>query len=339
MRGDWQDTLDAYVESGFGIFMEEPAFICCYRLDGNGGATQLSAEDARAAWAAGDANLWIHLNRSMAESATWIRNGAGLDPLVAEAMLAAETRPRFDEVPGGIQINLRGVNLNEGAVPEDMVSIRGFSDGQRLVTARLPRLRAVDDIRTALQNGRGPKNAVAVLTAVADRLTYRIGDLVMQLDDQVDLLEDSPSPNEGELATLRRRILELRRYMMPQREALARAASGFDTVIDKRAQAQFTEVRERTARVLEDLDVLRDQTQFIREEIADERNTRMNRAMYTLSIVTGIFLPLGFLTGLLGINVGGMPGMESPYAFWIVCILILAVAGGVWGLFKKYKWL
>ncbi len=39
--------------------------------------------------------------------------------------------------------------------------------------------------------------------------------------------------------------------------------------------------------------------------------------MYLLSVITAIFLPLGFLTGLFGINLGGMPGAEYKWGFWI----------------------
>jgi zinc transporter len=65
----------------------------------------------------------------------------------------------------------------------------------------------------------------------------------------------------------------------------------------------------------------------------------MNRAMYTLSIVAAIFLPLGLLTGLLGINVGGMPGTENPWAFVIVTVLLIALAILLVAWFKKIKWL
>ena len=61
--------------------------------------------------------------------------------------------------------------------------------------------------------------------------------------------------------------------------------------------------------------------------------------MYMLSIVAAIFLPLSFITGLLGINVGGMPGVESGDAFWItVGALIILLVLQLW-LFRKWKWL
>lgn len=319
--------------------MSESPFICAYRLDGNGGARKLSVEEAKRAWADHETGLWIHLNRNDPAGQAWLTQESGLDPLVGSAMLLAETRPRFDPAPGGVIVNLRGVNLNEGAQPEDMVSIRCFCDGNRLVTARLPRLRAVDDVRAALESGRGAKSPGQILTAIAERMTTRIGELVIKIDSEIDEMEEAFPPDEAKLSDYRRRILELRRYVAPQREALVRASGDFDETLDSRAHSQFVEIRERTARLLEDLEVMRDRTQILREEISDLRNDRMNRAMYSLSLVAGLFLPLGFVTGLLGINVGGMPGVDDAAAFWIVCVLLVILGIGAWLLFRIKRWL
>jgi zinc transporter len=65
----------------------------------------------------------------------------------------------------------------------------------------------------------------------------------------------------------------------------------------------------------------------------------MNRNMYVLAIVAGVFLPLGLLTGLLGINVGGIPGADTPWAFAAVAVG-LGVLGAIelWVL-KRFGWI
>jgi zinc transporter len=70
-------------------------------------------------------------------------------------------------------------------------------------------------------------------------------------------------------------------------------------------------------------------------QISEESNSRM----YVLSIVSAIFLPLGFATGLLGINVGGIPGAENHYAFAIFIGILVALAGGLLVFFRYKKWL
>jgi zinc transporter len=65
----------------------------------------------------------------------------------------------------------------------------------------------------------------------------------------------------------------------------------------------------------------------------------MNRTMYHLTVVASIMLPLGFLTGLLGINVGGIPGAESPWGFAAVCGILAGIVGAQVILFRRLRWL
>ncbi len=64
----------------------------------------------------------------------------------------------------------------------------------------------------------------------------------------------------------------------------------------------------------------------------------MNKNLYILSVIAAIFLPLGFLTGLLGINVAGIPGADFEGAFLIFCILLVLVALGQVVVFRFFKW-
>jgi zinc transporter len=98
-------------------------------------------------------------------------------------------------------------------------------------------------------------------------------------------------------------------------------------------------ITERIGEVVEDIDAARERALITQEELNSRLSEQMNRAMYTLSIVAAIFLPLGLLTGLLGINGGGIPGTESPWAFLVVTVLLLALAIVLIAWFRKIKWL
>jgi zinc transporter len=109
--------------------------------------------------------------------------------------------------------------------------------------------------------------------------------------------------------------------------------------LDERVMGRLRETVDRVTRIAEELDEMRERSAVIQDELASRISHRMERTMYVLTVVATIMLPLGFLTGLLGINVGGIPGAETPWAFWAVTIgLIVAVAFEVW-LFRKLKWL
>jgi len=91
-------------------------------------------------------------------------------------------------------------------------------------------------------------------------------------------------------------------------------------------------------RYLEELELTRERMGLVLEAEDRRLNVRMNRTMYRFGIITCIFLPMSFLTGLLGINVGGIPFASSPYGFLIACLTVLAMAFGQWWLFRRLRW-
>jgi zinc transporter len=97
-------------------------------------------------------------------------------------------------------------------------------------------------------------------------------------------------------------------------------------------------VADRITRYVEDLDAARERAAIIQDELTTRLAETMNRNMYMLSVIAAIFLPLSLLTGLLGINVGGIPGVEWKWAFTLVTagITLLGVAGFL--LMRRLKW-
>ena len=89
-------------------------------------------------------------------------------------------------------------------------------------------------------------------------------------------------------------------------------------------------------RLGEDLDAIRDRSQVIHDQLMDQRAESMNQIMLLLSVVAAIFLPLGLLTGLLGINVGGIPGADNPWSFTIVSLALVALVLGQLYLFRRW---
>ena len=87
-----------------------------------------------------------------------------------DALFASGTRPRVLEVGEGLLVNLRGVNLNADADPEDMVSIRMWIDKSRIITIERRKVRAVRDISLRIQNKKSPKNYGDFLCLLLNRL-------------------------------------------------------------------------------------------------------------------------------------------------------------------------
>ena len=314
-----------------------------YRLGSGKLEDALSWGDVEA-WRPDQGLLWIHLDADHGSVLKWLTEKSGLSPLVTEALLEVGTRPRSMVSDAGVLAILRGVNCNPGADPEDMVAMRMFVSEQRVITMRRSRLMAVQDIHELLCSGNGPTTAGEFFVAVVDRITERIGEIVVDIEDRVAEVEDTIVSAETaelrpRLADLRRESISLRRYIAPQRDMLARLTHERIDWLTEADKMLLRETAERTARYVEDIDAARERALVSQEELNNRLAERMNRAMYTLSIVAAIFLPLGLLTGLLGINVGGIPGTESPWAFMIVTVFLVALAIVLIAWFKKLKWL
>ena len=327
----------------FDMTTQHRGIIFALNLDGKGGAISLSPDELGEEIGSHSAT-WIHLDYSTSGVKSWLRKTAGLDTVTVDALTAEEPRPRCSSHKDGIIIILRGVNSNPGQVREDMVSIRVWVDGRKIITMRQRKLQAPVDIREQLEAGKGPRTPAELLVALADRINDFISQVVQDIDEKMDGLEEEVLEKESphlrkKVGVIRREVVVVRRYLAPQRDALNALVNLRLDWFDSTSQSRVREVADRTMRFMEDLDAVRERGQMTHEDLRNKIAERMNRIMYFLSLITGIFLPLGLLTGLMGINVGGMPGVENPDAFWLVCGLLVVMLAVQLAVFKKMKWL
>ncbi|MGJ8584442.1 MAG: CorA family divalent cation transporter [Marinosulfonomonas sp.] len=307
-------------------------------LDGSGGSTLLSPGSFQSDPDA-DGFTWHHLSRDAPESKMLLAK-FGLDSFVIEALTADETRPRCTVHGAGVLLNLRGVNLSPGAEPEDMISIRLWLDERNVVSVWSRPLYAVSDLLAAIDRNEGPVSSGDFVAKLALRLADRAEPSVATLNEEIDEMEEELLVPHGQvsrpkLSEIRRRAIILRRYMIPQRDAISTLEIEDLSWLRERDRGRLREAAERVFRLGEELDAIRERAQIIHDQVMDQRSERMNAQMLLLSVVAAIFLPLGLLTGLLGMNVGGIPWANNPWGFAIACVLLVAVGGGLFWWVKK----
>lgn len=317
--------------------------LAAYRLkgDGTGQAVDWLAAQREPQ---GEGFLWLHFDLTNADSQQWLYQQSGLDETIGDALLAEETRPRTVVFPDGLLVILRGVNMNPGADPEDMVSIRLWIEKDRVISTRRRRLLSVDALKADIASNNGPATPGELLIMLCRHLMSRMSSVITELDERVDTLESEGLDSSryqlrNELGAIRREMISLRRYLAPQREAMNRLVNDRNTILSEQNREQLRESTDYLIRYIEDLDAMRERASLIQEELVNRMAEHMNQRMYILSLVAGIFLPLGFVTGILGINVGGIPGTEDSHAFEYVLALCLLLVGVGYLIFKRQKWL
>ena len=314
-----------------------------YLLDKKGGALELSYEELNSVNRDGKI-LWVHFDYSSPEAIEWITNKSGIDSIAIDALLTEETRPRTTLLNDSLLIALRGVNLNPNSKPEDMVSIRLYISTDLIISTRKRDILSVAELVDILKKGIGPKSSSEFLIELTYRITARMEDVINQIEDRTDFLEENLIDSvdlkfRNEILSIRRETIILRRYLFPQKEALNKLYNDKVTWINEYERIELRETNDQLMRHIEELDTIRDKVSLIQEELSNTLSDQMNRKMYVLSIISAIFLPLTFLTGLLGINIGGIPGANNESAFYIFSIILLMVTTVQFLIFKKKKWL
>lgn len=312
-------------------------------LDREGGATAVAADDIEK-WRPEDGLLWLHVDVAEHPPREWLQQVIGLESFVVEALTADETRPRSLSQGNGLLTVLRGVNMNPGDDPEDMVSIRLWIEQDRIVSTRRRKLLSVQDLKTLLEQGAGPTTSGEFLTTLIGRLADRIGGFVDTIEDRLSAIEEAEDEEPAQarrrsLAVLRRQTASVRRFVAPQRDALDRLYRNPGTLLSDAETNSLREEADRVTRYLEDLDLARERAIVLQEELMNELAQLQNTRMYVLSVVAAIFLPLTFVTGLLGMNVGGLPGVDSPIGFLIAMVVMVATSAAMLAYFRYRKWL
>jgi zinc transporter len=225
-----------------------------------------------------------------------------------------------------------------------MVSVRLWIEPDRIVSTRRRRLLSIVDTRDSLQKGIGPETSGGLLAALTGRLADRIGDFVDSIEEDVGSAEEQLGNQDQAtfrhvLSALRRKTASVRRFLAPQRDALDRLYRQPGLWFSNAEIHDLREEADRITRYLEDLDLARERTVVLREEFLAQLAQEQNSRMYVLSVVAAIFLPLTFVTGLLGMNVGGLPGLESPRGFLGSVVIMVGAAAVLLSFFRWKKWL
>lgn len=311
-------------------------------LDGRGGAKKLDWSGVRA-WQPFDGTLWLVLDYTVGDVVEWLDKESQIDPLMREALCEEDPRPRA--IPHGDDLFLivRGINMNQDATPEDMISVRVFVENRRVITMRHRMSRTLASLAGDVERGAGPKDAAEVASMLVDRIVDHVTRRVDQLGDAISDCEDeliatTKTDLRARLADHRRRAIALRRFLAPQREALSKLTTIELPWFAQSHRDRVAEAANQMARTVEELDAARDRAAVTQEELASRLTEMTNRRLYVLSIITAVFLPLGFVCALLGVNVGGIPFREDDWAFWVLCgLFVVGVALQLW-YFRKRGW-
>lgn len=314
---------------------------CAVILAGDGPDRRLSVEEAAAY--RGPGFLWLHVDGLDALDLVPLTGQGDIPEIAGSALAATETRPRCDRFGDGALVNLRG--LGEGAAEEGdrLVSIRLWVSDRRVHSVTRRPLAATRVVAAEMGAGRiiDPGDLVA---AFAREISTELDPEVAVLGDRLDDAESGLEARQvyrlrGEIADIRAQAIGYRRFVAPDRDALSTlAAMDFEWLAEE-DRLHIREAADRFARMAEELEAVRERAALLHEQLTDLRAELVDQRTLYISVVAFIFLPLTFITGLLGMNVEGIPYAREPWAFWGIVLFCLLVGLAVLLWFARRQWL
>ena len=288
--------------------------------------------------------LWFHFDANHPDAVDTIRQACpDIDEYTLQAIIDEDARPRLLQLDNGVLIILRGINHNRGDDPEDMVAVRFWITAKRLISLRYRKSLSLITVSEKLDQGRGPKSIGNIFVSISALLFSYIENTIFKLEQNMDDLEsrvaDEPDKKlRQDIAHIRKSAILLRRHIAPQKEVLSQLRYADVTWLNKKDLRRIQETQDTLLRCIEELDAIRERSQVVKDELINALSDKLNRNLYIISVVTAVFLPLGFLTGLFGINIGGMPGVNSDEAFTVFSLILVVIIIVQIILFKYFKW-
>ena len=186
----------------------------------------------------------------------------------------------------------------------------------------------------------------------ADYLLYGLLDLIVDhyfvaiemMEDQFESIEDAVmnEPHHAhveDIHRLKRQVIAFRKAVRPLREVVNLLSAEEITLMTESISVYLRDLYDHTIQVADSLEALRDLATGLMDTYLSQVSNRMNEVMKVLTIMSTIFIPLGFLAGLYGMNFQYMPELQFRYSYFILLGFMAIAIIGMILFFRHKKWI
>jgi zinc transporter len=287
--------------------------------------------------------IWLHFNLSNTASEKWMHEYAQVADEFNEVLHDGSRSTRIEVADKTLIAVVNDVLHSFTFESADIATLWLNVTKNVVISARRTPLKSIERLRQAVEHGDQIQSSVELLVHLlrdqADVLVKIVRDAVARVDKVEDtLLSGRLNKQRTDLGALRRILVRLQRLLAPEPAALFRLLQKPPGWVAELAVQELRQSTEEFTVVLNDMSSLQERIKLLQEEIAAQVNEENNRSLYVLTIVTVLALPINIITGLLGMNVGGIPFAEHNYGFWIVAGIVptcTAIVG--WLVIRKQK--
>jgi zinc transporter len=282
--------------------------------------------------APGEGFVWLHVNLGHAAAERWLRAHAGLTESFFETLHDGSRSTRIERDEDTLFAVMNDVTFDFTFDASDVATLWVSVQPGLVVTARRHPLRSVDRLRLAVRRGELLASSVALLDHLLGDQADELQRIVRQATDRIDDIEDAVlaghhASHSAELARLRRLMVRLQRLLAPEPSALQRTLAKPPRWVGADDVQHLHRASEEFALVLRDISALQERIKLMQDESSVRVAEENNRSLFMLTMVTVLALPINLVSGLFGMNVGGIPWGGHPHGFWVMVLLIATLTG------------
>lgn len=285
---------------------------------------------------------WVDIDLDEPDAETWLTERLDICDSTREVLVENTTNSRRVLVPEGLALQICYTG-DEGDEIGDETTVRMglIVSADRLVSVRRGPVREIDDVWGRFSNGsvdvdHSWKALALLIDEISESVEQKLDELAAALDGLEDVVFDRGNDLPiDELGQARRRLIRDRRHISALSRTIEEVAALHSSEMQAASSDELTTAAQAMGRHEKTAAFYLERANLLRDQIQSQLSDRMNNATLRLGVVATVFLPLGFLTGLLGINVAGIPGTHDPAAFWMVCAILTALALVAWAIMSR----
>ena len=285
--------------------------------------------------------LWVHLNSAAAPAKQWLAHCRHLPEPIREALLDTDPRTRLEPLGDGILGVIGDTAAGADPDPWRLSSLHFYVDRGWLISTRRRPVSCASKLGREIRSGTTVRSAaellVWLLNLAADSVSARALELARDTDRTEDeVLAGHTTVSRERLGKARRRATRLRRQVALRTRAIDRLRARLPSWVEENDRFELLNALDRMETLVDELQAVEQREASLEAEVAARLTEETNRNLYILSVVTVIFLPMTLITGIFGMNVAGLPGLQDPGAFWWV-MLAMAVVPAVFLLAIRWR--
>lgn len=271
-----------------------------------------------------------------------------IDNLTLEDLANPEQRVKLEEREEYLFLILKMLSLNLITEEIEYEQLSFILEDNILITFQETPKDVFDGIRYRLESDKTKIRSLStgylaytLIDAIVDNYFVILDEVEKEIDNlESKVIDKSEKEDLENILELKQSISSLKRFIAPLRELVAKLQTrGMRGYFSEDMRIYLNDLYDHSIITFETVEMLNSRVHELVQLYHSTVSNDMNQIMKILAVISTVFMPLSFLTGLYGMNFRYMPELESPIGYFVLLAFMVLLVLGMLFYFKKKKWI